>query len=321
MLAGGAEVRPPASHHDAPDGRLAAAAGLAGPQVDIVPKLKESALPLRVYIIRNGGPAQLDGVAQHLLQRLAQPFQFGAGEAARPAPRTDSGTKQALVGIDIAHPGQKPLVEQRRFDRKLAAAKERRKFLRSDAERLGAWTFKSRGAAQVAKFQPAEAASVYKTEFPAAGQGKPCVSVRLKRRVGGGGKQSAGHAQVNDPLRVDCVSHPQFAHNVLAGAMDREETPAFESFCLLRRRRLKGFWMAAEPDLNHAVSAHALIHAASDGFHFRKLRHELYCRRPDAGLERLQALAGMLEQFFLIGGAHLRSTPLLQIHEAQDQAE
>ena len=70
-----------ASQHQAPDGRLAAAAGLAGALVDAVLKLKEAPLAIGVDVIGDRGTAEPYGVAQNLAQREPETVEFCSGEA------------------------------------------------------------------------------------------------------------------------------------------------------------------------------------------------------------------------------------------------
>src|ERR1035438_2716282 len=117
-------VRPPSCHHNPPDRCLAAAAGKPCAQVDAVLQLEEAAHPVGVHIIRDRRTAQPDSVLQHLNQSQPQLFQFRLGQLSAPAPRPDAGAKQALVGVDVSHPGEQLLVKQRRLDEQLAPAEK-----------------------------------------------------------------------------------------------------------------------------------------------------------------------------------------------------
>ena len=50
---------------------------------------------------------------------------LGAGQAAGRPQRMDCAAEQRLVGVDVAHAGDPPLIEQERLDRRAAAARER----------------------------------------------------------------------------------------------------------------------------------------------------------------------------------------------------
>ena len=51
---------------------------------------------------------------------------WAAGQPAGGAQRMDPGAEQRLVGVDVADPGDPPLVEHERLDRRLAAARDPR---------------------------------------------------------------------------------------------------------------------------------------------------------------------------------------------------
>ena len=103
-LAHRAEVGSAARQHQAPYWRLATAARQAGALVNAVLELKESALAIGIDIIGDRGTAKPDGVAQHLAQRESKALQFLSGKAVGPPPRPNACLKQALIGVDVAHP-------------------------------------------------------------------------------------------------------------------------------------------------------------------------------------------------------------------------
>jgi len=137
---------------------------------------------------------------QHVEKRRAQSFQICAGEAAGGPARPDAGAKQAFVGVDVAYAGQQPLVQQRRFDGQAPAAKQAGEIGGTDGERLGSGPGEPIRASKVAEFEAPEAARVHKAQFAAALQRQACVRMACDGRVGSGHEQSAGHAEVNDPL-------------------------------------------------------------------------------------------------------------------------
>src|SRR6202011_4844894 len=102
-------MRPPPRQQNPANWRPADHARLACSQVNPMLKLEEPALTISIHVIRNRRPAQLDGMAQHLLNRRVQSKQFRTPEPSRHAPRPDSRPKETLVGIDIAHPMQQRL--------------------------------------------------------------------------------------------------------------------------------------------------------------------------------------------------------------------
>ena len=200
MLAMGAEVGAAAGDHDFPDGSFADEAGLAGALVDAMLELEESANSVGVDVVGDGRSTAADGVAEDFAQRPAQAFELAAGEAAGLAARPDAGAEEALVGIDVAHPGKQLLIEEGGFDGEAAAAKPLREIGCGDAQGFSAGRAESLDGAKVAKLQPAEAAGVDEAKLASADQGEACVGVRREGSVGGGYEQTAGHSQVHDPL-------------------------------------------------------------------------------------------------------------------------
>ena len=92
-LALGAVMGSAASQHQALDGRLAAAAGLACTLVNAVLDLKEAARAIGVDVIGDRGAAEPYCVAQNLAQRQSKTLEFGVGEAVGPPPRPDACSK------------------------------------------------------------------------------------------------------------------------------------------------------------------------------------------------------------------------------------
>ena len=87
-------------------------------------QLEESFAPLGVDIVADRRAAQRDRLAQYLLQRSVQFAQLSASERRRSPARPDTGAKQRLVGIDVAHAAQQLLVQQRALDRRLAVPEQ-----------------------------------------------------------------------------------------------------------------------------------------------------------------------------------------------------
>jgi len=135
-LAVGAVVGTPPGEHGAANGRSADLAGLAATHIDAVLELEKAGHPVGVHVIGNRGAAQFDGLPQDCLQSGMEPGEVLAGEAARHAGGTDSGAKEALVGINVAHPMEQLLVQQGSLDGQLAIAEEGTKFVGRDGQGL-----------------------------------------------------------------------------------------------------------------------------------------------------------------------------------------
>ena len=53
---------------------------------------------------------------QNLAEGQPEPLELGAGQAAGASAGPDTGVKEALVGVDVAHAGEQGLIEQRCLD-------------------------------------------------------------------------------------------------------------------------------------------------------------------------------------------------------------
>ena len=200
MLAAGTIMRSPTGQLNAPDRSLTAAAGKPGSQIDAVLELKEAAHAIGIHIIGDRGAAQPDCIFEHLAQSQPQSLELGPGQASGEPARTNSGTKKALVGVDVAHAGEQFLIEQRRFDGRMRAVKKAVELLRGYCEWVNASRLECGRAAKLAPLQPAKAARVDKAQLAAAGQTQPSMGMGRKRRIRSGDQQPPGHAEMNDPL-------------------------------------------------------------------------------------------------------------------------
>ena len=101
-----------AGNRNAADGSSAAPARKPGPLVDAMLHLEKSGFPGGIHVVGDGGAAEADCAPEDLLEGVPEVFQLGSREAARDPPWADAGTEQALVGINVADPGEKRLVEK-----------------------------------------------------------------------------------------------------------------------------------------------------------------------------------------------------------------
>src|SRR5229473_2216484 len=118
-LALGAEEGRAAGLDDAPDalGAGAAGAGLALPAIDRPAVLEIAELAIGLDIIAQRRPAGLDRLAENLADRGGEPGGTRPGHRCGEPARRQTGTKESFADIDVAEPGDDPLVEQRRLDR------------------------------------------------------------------------------------------------------------------------------------------------------------------------------------------------------------
>ena len=85
------------------DGRRADETRLAATHVDLVLKLKEAADAVGIDVIGDRGAAELDGVAEDVHESFAEAEEFVAGEASGLTARSDAGSEERLIGVDVAN--------------------------------------------------------------------------------------------------------------------------------------------------------------------------------------------------------------------------
>src|SRR5688572_25445695 len=100
----------PSQQGTAPSARLAVLA------VNQVTQLESASCSLRVDVVRNRGPAMLDGLLQQSNDHRVKLRSTRPSEPPGPRPRVDAGSKQCFVGINITDSANKALVQQQRLD-------------------------------------------------------------------------------------------------------------------------------------------------------------------------------------------------------------
>src|SRR5215813_8394973 len=116
-------------------------------------------------------------------------------DAPRERQRMNPCAKQRLVGVDVADAPKKALVEQQRFDLRLAALHGRGELLEADFERLGA-EFQQSLRKVLAVEKPAELAAVV-VHHDAAVESEDGVRVFAR---GPTQQQAARHTKVDDEI-------------------------------------------------------------------------------------------------------------------------
>src|SRR5229473_1270641 len=106
---------PTPSHSDLLDWSLALQAGFAFAAVGPVAKLKETFFSIGVHIIGDRRSTGGNGLMQNPLQSRAKLFQFSLGKRVRAAARPDTGTDQALIGVDVPNAVKQLLIKQCSF--------------------------------------------------------------------------------------------------------------------------------------------------------------------------------------------------------------
>ena len=177
---------------------------------------------------------------------------------------------------------QQRLVEQSGFDGKLASTEERDEIVKRNGERLATGSGEGAGIEAVELKAP-EATRVDEAQFAARGEVQDGVGVRREWDVGGGDEQAAGHAEVDQALRVRRARFArrwslrgrfgQVNHDVLADAVDAGDAQAGERGGHLMRRGFERFFIGGEPGGDDAVAADAAVDAVGYGFYFGELGH------------------------------------------------
>jgi len=91
-------------------------------------------------------------------------------------PRPNACLKQALVGVDVAHPSQQRLVEQCSLDGQAPGVEKRGELARANGEWLGAGPMERCGLAQIAELQaPKRRGSTKRSSRPLARLSRACV--------------------------------------------------------------------------------------------------------------------------------------------------
>ena len=277
-------MRASPANNDSLNHRSADATRLPRALVDAVFQLEKSPHPLRIHIIGDRGPSQPNRMLQNLSQSEPKPLQLRSckppGVAAWPKTRP----KQALIGINVSHPGQERLVQQCRFDREPSPPEERHKGVGFDPQRLCPRSAKAFIPSQIAKFEASKPARIDKPKLTTAGKSQARMGVGSNRGIGRRHKQSPRHAKMNNPLGIrplgvgrmrplSATCRAKIAHNMLPGALHAQDDPAFKPLQLPARRSFERLPVGSEPGLENPVAAHARIHSAGNRLHLGKFRH------------------------------------------------
>ena len=137
---------------------------------------------------------------EDLAERVTEALKLSTGEAAGYAAGADAGAEKAFVGVDVADAGEESLIEKGGFDRGPAAAEKGGEGFCADGEGLEAGGEECGGIAEIFVDEATEAARIDKAKLTAAGESEAGVSVGRGGRIGIGDEETAGHAEVHDPL-------------------------------------------------------------------------------------------------------------------------
>src|SRR5256885_5235153 len=99
-------------------------------------ELKESLFPIVVDIVGDRRSPKSNRFPQHFFYRDEKLSQLFSSNRRGPSTGANAGAEQRLVGINIAHPAQQFLIEQRTLDGSLTSPKQRDKSLQIDIKGL-----------------------------------------------------------------------------------------------------------------------------------------------------------------------------------------
>ncbi len=168
----------------------------------------------------------LDPGAQRRDHGVAQRLALARGEALGGAQRMDAGSKQRLVGVDVADPGDLALIEQQGLDRRAAAAGQPVQVPAGEVrvERLNA----EPGSQEVVQ-RGTPKSELAGAEATRVDEGDPmCAAVeleddsRVRRRAARVQQQRPGHAQMDEQEHLVL----ELPHEVLAAPAEPLHVPA-----------------------------------------------------------------------------------------------
>lgn len=140
-LAARAEMRAPARKQHPLNERATPETRLARAAIDLMKLLEPARPPQPVHIIRNGRSPELDRLRQRLLYGLMEPQRAPPRHVRTERSRMNPRTKQALIGINVAEPAQKALIQQKAFYHGTARAQPVPQFIDGNFEGIGSKLF------------------------------------------------------------------------------------------------------------------------------------------------------------------------------------
>lgn len=237
-----------------------------------------------------------DRVAEDYADRAVQAAQFDRRETRDRATRMDPRQVQALVGVDVADPGNRCLIEQRGLDRRRSvvgqALPERGKGEHSP-ERFGAHAGQERIDLEVRARDDAkvrEFAMVVEEQGPARAERHHGAGPRIRHRAGWvGGRMAAKQYEFSAPVHHHLSGHPEMQKQLpctvqvedqrLAAAADRFDPVPCDDAIETRSWRLHESW-PQHVDRIDSRALHGPFEAATQRFDFRHFGHAAMVRRP-----------------------------------------
>ena len=185
------------------DRTAAAAAGLPLAAIDPALAEKVAFAPVGMHEVIHRGPAGGDRPPQQAAQGQKKPVAVVAAEAAGSARGAQRGSKQSLVGVDVADPSDQLLIEQHALDRGATSTHAGGKLGFADAERVRTEALEARTRLAPPKPEdPAELTRIpQKQHGAAAGKAEREVNVAISGGAGTAerlrGNQLTRHAKMH----------------------------------------------------------------------------------------------------------------------------
>lgn len=280
QLAGGTKVGAALADENPLDPGLAAATRLVDlavdPEVILIPALRVNPV--------NGRAAVFEAISEGGSNGPAQRGNLCVLQGVGPAQGMNPGPPQGFVGVDIADPGDKRLVEQEGLEAAGFLGQQASQDLQREAlfQRLGA-EMTGDGVEVVNQVHPAEFTRVVEAQLIAVVQAEGEMDVFFARKVSVEDVQTAAHFQMDE--QVTCRGRGMQAEDqILAAAPDRVDAMAGQGVDQRVRRRPGG----ARPVQPHGrdraaersrvgwkarLDRLALAQFAGNGFDFWQFRH------------------------------------------------
>src|SRR5262245_16379552 len=250
-------------------------AGLARAPVDEQLLLLPAQLAPGVAIGLYGAAAVGDRDLQRLTQRLMQALRGPSADAARDPGRARTGAVQRLVRVDVAHAGDRLLVQQHGLERRPSAPKRAVKLVRFEGgvDRFRAQSrhlLRRQQGVQRAREQAAKAPRVAVAQFASVVESEDGVRVFLEGCGRVDDAQLARHAEVDDQhnrvgqMQVDVLAPP--CHRLDAHARHRVDE-------LLRLGMADDRWKR-EVAAHDGAPDEMRTQVRDDRLDFRELRHQ-----------------------------------------------
>jgi hypothetical protein len=168
--------------------------------VDAMLHLEVAGRAGRVDIVSNRRSSPKDRAFENPTNGPGESLNFLAGRSDSDGGGVQASVKEDLVGVDVAHAGQNPLIEQDGLESATTLGEDAREVSTGDEDGVGAKVIRSKAVGEFVRFEKkdfAKTARILEPEFVSAAidrQGQ--MRVRSSPGRGGFDRESAGHAEV-----------------------------------------------------------------------------------------------------------------------------